>query len=67
MMGGSLPTEQKLYGLFVMNEEGTVLYSRLETEGATGEECGSMVGQNFFADIVAGRFWLARRESDAGI
>jgi hypothetical protein len=51
-MGVSLLTQQKLYGLFEMNEEGTVLYSRVEPEGEPEEAGECMVGRNFIAEVV---------------
>jgi hypothetical protein len=51
-MNASLLTGEELFGLFELDEAGTVLYSRIEPDG---EPCGTapdMSGRNFYEEVA---------------
>lgn len=51
-MGVSLLTGQRLFGLFELDAAGTVLYSRVETEGRAGEAQPDVAGRNFYEEVA---------------
>jgi hypothetical protein len=48
-MGASLLTEDELCGLFELDDDGTVLYSRMEPGG---EPCADVAGHNFYDEVA---------------
>lgn len=42
-------------GFYELNEDGTILYSRIKTNGKFEKAEHSPVGQNFFEDVFIGR------------
>jgi hypothetical protein len=51
-MNTSLLEEQNFFGLFELDDSGTVLYSRIEAEGRSHAERAHLNGQNFFHEMV---------------
>ncbi len=51
-MNVSLVTEKKLLGLFELDPAGTVLYSRVELEGAPDGAEPDIDGRNFYEEVV---------------
>jgi hypothetical protein len=51
-MSASLLNQQGLFGLFELDPAGTVLYSRLEPDGAAGGVAPDAAGLNFFDEVA---------------
>ncbi|HKS27167.1 MAG TPA: hypothetical protein VJS44_05080 [Pyrinomonadaceae bacterium] len=52
-MNASQIEERNFFGLFELDDAGTVLYSRVEPDGRSSNGAGaSLTGQNFFKEIV---------------
>lgn len=51
-MGTSLVEERSFFGLFELDDSGTVLYSRIEVDGRSDATATSLTGQNFFKEIA---------------
>ena len=51
-MSTSLLTGEELFGLFELNEAGTVLYSRREPDGGPGGAGPDMSGRNFYDEVA---------------
>jgi hypothetical protein len=51
-MSASLLDQQKLFGLYELDPAGTVLYSRLESDGPAGGKVPDMAGHNFFNEVA---------------
>jgi hypothetical protein len=51
-MSTSLLKQQQLFGLFELDPTGTVLYSRLELDGAADMGMPSMAGHDFFKEVA---------------
>ena len=71
--GGEIPKAErdrrptcKLFGLLELDAAGTVLYSRFESDGATGWPSPDVTGRNFYTEVApfqnVGEF---RRELDS--
>src|ERR1044071_129614 len=52
MMNTSIPDEKKLFGLFELDSAGTVLYSRIETDGRSSRAAPDVSGHNFFDEVA---------------
>jgi hypothetical protein len=52
MMKTSLLDREKLFGLFELDPIGTVLYSRIEPDGASSGGEPSVAGHNFFDEVI---------------
>ncbi len=52
MMSASLLDPQKLFGLFELDAQGNVLYSRMEPDGEGNSSAPVVAGHNFFDDIA---------------
>lgn len=52
MMNASLPDPQKLFGLFELDSQGNVLYSRMEPDGDGRSSAPVGAGRNFFDDVA---------------
>jgi hypothetical protein len=52
-MNASLLEDRKFFGLFELNDEGMVLYSRIEPDGRTDISERALTGKNFFEEIVS--------------
>jgi hypothetical protein len=51
-MNTSLAEEQGFFGLFELDDSGTVLYSRIEIDGRSNGTGTSLTGQNFFKEVA---------------
>jgi hypothetical protein len=51
-MNTSLLEERNFFGLFELDDSGTVLYSRIEANARPNGEESHLTGQNFFQEIV---------------
>lgn len=51
-MNTSILDEQKLFGLFELDSAGTVLYSRIETDGRSSAAAPDVAGHNFFDEVA---------------
>jgi hypothetical protein len=52
-VSASLLTEDELCGLFELDDDGTVLYSRMEPCGEPcGEPCADVAGHNFYDEVA---------------
>lgn len=51
-MNTSLLEQQNYFGLFELDEAGTVLYSRVEPDGRAGMKGPDLAGQNFFEEVL---------------
>lgn len=51
-MSRSILSQQKLFGLIELDAIGTVLYSRIETEGDPGGSPSDVTGHNFFSEVA---------------
>ena len=45
-------TRRRLYGLFELNDAGTVLYSRVEPDGKPGDAQADVAGRNFYEEVA---------------
>jgi hypothetical protein len=52
MINTSILNEQKLFGLFELDSAGTVLYSRIETDGRSIAAAPNVEGHNFFDEVA---------------
>jgi hypothetical protein len=52
MINTSILDEQKLFGLFELDPAGTVLYSRIETDGRASAGGPDVAGHNFFDEVA---------------
>lgn len=54
MMSAMLINQGTLFGLFELDEAGTVLYSRVEIDAGTGlrEKVPDVTGRNYFSDVA---------------
>jgi hypothetical protein len=52
MLSGPTMREPDFFGIFELNEAGTVLYSRLQNPEAKGERPRPAVGCNFFEELA---------------
>ena len=48
----AMPAHRDLFGLFELDESGTVLYSRVRRDNALINERPAMVGRNFFDEVI---------------
>jgi hypothetical protein len=51
-MGASLLTEEELCGLFELDDDGTVLYSRMEPGGEPCAASADVAGHNFYDEVA---------------
>jgi hypothetical protein len=51
-MSASLLTGEELFGLFELDEAGTVLYSRIEPDGEPCDTAPDMSGLNFYDEVA---------------
>lgn len=51
-MSASLLTGEELFGLFELDEDGTVLYSRIEPDGEPGGTAPDVSGRNFYDEVA---------------
>jgi hypothetical protein len=51
-MSASLLTGEELFGLFELDEAGTILYSRIEPDGQPGGGGPDMSGCNFYEEVA---------------
>jgi len=51
-MSTSLLEQQNYFGLFELDDSGTVLYSRVEPDGRSDRKGPDVTGQNFFKEVV---------------
>jgi hypothetical protein len=51
-MSASLLTGEELFGLFELDETGTVLYSRIEPDGESGGTGPDISGRNFYEEVA---------------
>src|SRR5215210_2318425 len=52
MMSAAIFQQQELFGLFELDEFGTILYSRVESSSRLGETVSDLTGKNFFKEIA---------------
>ncbi len=52
MMSTSLAVPQKLFGLFELDSQGNVLYSRMEPDSNDNSSAPVVAGHNFFDDVA---------------
>lgn len=52
-MSRSILSRQKLFGLLELDAAGTVLYSRIETEGGPDGSPSDVRGHNFYSEVVS--------------
>jgi hypothetical protein len=50
-MNGVHVKQEELFGLFELDELGTVLYSRIEPEGGNSARASDLIGKDFFSEI----------------
>lgn len=51
-MSRSILSRQKLFGLLELDAAGTVLFSRIETEGGTDDPPSDVTGHNFYSEVA---------------
>lgn len=51
-MSRFIPSRQQLFGLLELDAAGTVLYSRIETEGGPDGSPSDVRGHNFYSEVV---------------
>ncbi|MCA1817410.1 MAG: hypothetical protein LC746_13650 [Acidobacteria bacterium] len=51
-MSATAVARQIIYGLFELDDEGTVLYSRVEPDGETGGATADVSGRNFYEEVA---------------
>jgi hypothetical protein len=47
-----LLTEEELCGLFELDDDGTILYSRMEPAGEPCAACADVAGRNFYDEVA---------------
>ena len=52
-MSHSILSRQKFFGLLELDAAGTVLYSRIETEGGTDGSPSDVTGHNFYSEVAS--------------
>lgn len=52
-MSTSPREQQNFFGLFELDDSGTILYSRIEPDGRTDKRGPDVAGRNFFKEIIS--------------
>jgi hypothetical protein len=52
-MSAPAPMSQKFFGLIELGADGTVLYSRIESDGGGHSSAAEVTGRNFFSEVAS--------------